>query len=391
MDISTIPERRGTNCVKWDLVPEGVIPMWVADMDFEVAPCILEAVKARAAHPVYGYTAVPAAYYEAVCKWFATRHGWRPRAEWIVYTTGVVPAIAACLKAFTNPGDKVLMMSPIYNCFFSCIRNAGCELVDVPLVPEESADGLRYRIDFDALERAAATGVKVMLLCSPHNPACRVWTRKELKRVGEICLRHGIIPVSDEIHCEFVMPGHEYIPFASVCPEFESACVTLCSASKAFNIAGLQMACIITKDPDLRARVDKAINIYELCDVGPFGVLATIAAYSDEGWQWLQEVNSTLWRNYGLLRNALSEFPSVRLYSLEGTYLPWVDVSALCASTGMNSEELVKSLCDVDKVRLNPGTMYGAQGHLRINIACPPALFDEGLRRICTGLRRLGA
>ena len=386
--------RRGTACVKWDLIPEGVIPMWVADMDFETAPCILDAVRRRAEHGIFGYTAVPASYYESVCNWFAARHGWRPDPSWIIYTTGVVPAISACIEAFTRPGDKVLLMSPVYNCFFSSISNYGCGLVDVPLATEQTPAGPRYVIDFEALEAAAVEEKpKVMLICSPHNPAGRIWSREELARVGEICLRHGIVPVSDEIHCEFEMPGRKFVPFASVSPEIEDRCVTLTSASKAFNIAGLQLANIIIKDPGMRALVDKAVNVNEICDVNPFGVVAAEAAYTPEGGRWLDSLNAYIYANYRRLAEALVEFPALHLYELEGTYLAWLDIRAICYDASgtlvMPSAEVEKSLTETEKVRLNAGSMYGAEGFLRINLACPESLFSEGLSRIAAGLRRL--
>ena len=392
MSFDKVLERRGTNCVKWDLIPEGVLPMWVADMDFEVAPFIREAVIERAKHGIYGYTTVPAAYYEALCKWYGERHGWRPDPSWIICTTGVVPALSACVKAFTQPGDKVLIMSPVYNCFFSSIRNYGCEVLDVPLLTEQTPDGPRYIIDFETLEAAAAEA-RVMLICSPHNPAGRVWTREELRRVGEICLRHGVIPVCDEIHCEFVAPGVEFIPFASVSPEFEDACVTLYAASKAFNVAGLQLANFIVKDPKLRALIDKAVNVNEICVVNPFGIVAAQAAYTQEGWEWLQGLNAYIQSNYGKLRAALEAFPQLHLYVLEGTYLAWLDIKAICydgsGKLRIGSAEVADSLMQQEKVKFSPGSMYGQEGFLRINLACPAELMDEGLRRLCKGLKRL--
>ena len=384
-DLDKVIPRRGTNCVKWDLVPEDVLPMWVADMDFEVAPCIQEAVRRRAAHGIYGYTAVPAAYHESLCNWLDARHGWHPDPSWVVDTIGVVPAIAACLKAFTVPGDKVLIMSPVYNCFFSCIRNYGCEMVDVPL---KTVDGPSYEIDFEALE-AAAPGVRVMLLCSPHNPAGRVWSRQELERVADICLRNGIIPVCDEIHSEFTMPGQTFVPFASVSGEVEEKSVILYAASKAFNIAGLQLAAMIAKDPALRAALDRAVNINETCDVNPFGIVAAMAAYSEEGSHWLDAVNGQIWDNYQYLHDALCGLSSLHLYVLEGTYLAWLDISALCTACGMSSAEVEKSLVDEEKVRVNAGSMYGSEGFLRINLACPASMFREGTGRIVAGLKRL--
>ena len=387
MSFDKIINRRGTNCVKWDMVPEGVLPMWVADMDFETAPCVLRAVQERAAHGAFGYTAVPQSYYESVCNWFDLHHGWRPDPSWIIYCPGIVPALSACVSAFTEPGDNVLIMSPVYNCFFSSVRNWRCNVLDVPLLTVPRDGEPRYEIDFDALEKAAADPrTMLMLICSPHNPAGRVWTREELKRVGRICLKHGVVPVSDEIHCEFTMPGVEFVPFASICPEFEDACVTLNSPSKAFNIAGLQISNIICKNPSLRDCLVKAVNVNEICDVNPFGVLALQAAYTPEGYEWLRGLNDQIAANYYRLREVVAErLPECHLYSLEGTYLAWLD----CRSLGIPSVEIEKSLMETEKVRINNGLMYGTEGFIRINLACPPALLEDGLDRIARGLRRL--
>lgn len=395
MPFDKIIPRRGTNCVKWDTVPEGVLPMWVADMDFETAPCVQEAVRKRAEHGVFGYTAVPASYYDSVCDWFSSRHGWRPDPSWIIYCPGLVPAMSACVSAFTQPGDKVIIMSPVYNCFFSSIRNYGCTVLDVPLLTVVEDGVPHYEIDFEGLERAASDpGAKMMMFCSPHNPAGRVWTREELERVGRICLAHGIVPVSDEIHCEFTMPGVKFIPFASVSPEFERACVTLCSPSKAFNIAGLQISNIICADPEIRARVNKAVNVNEICDVNPFGVVALQAAYTPEGLEWLTELNARIASNYLRLRELLgAELPECRVYRLEGTYLAWLDIKALCftpdGSLRISSVDVERSLVEVEKVKVSNGVMYGQEGFLRINMACPPALLEDGLGRIVRGIKRL--
>lgn len=396
MSFTEIIPRKGTNCVKWDKVPEGVLPMWVADMDFETAPCIQEAVRKRAEHGVFGYTAVPASYYESVCKWFAERHGWRPRPEWIIYCPGLVPAMSACVSAFTKPGDKVLIMSPVYNCFFSSIRNYECQVEDVPLLTSELDGQPSYEIDFEGLERAAADpAVKMMMFCSPHNPAGRVWSRSELERVGRICIDNGVVIVSDEIHCEFTMPGVKFTPFASISPEFENACVVLNSPSKAFNIAGLQISNIICANPELRARVDKAVNVNEICDVNPFGVVALEAAYTPEGLEWLLALNGQIAANYRRLRELLeASLPGeFRLYRLEGTYLAWLDIKALCfASDGslrISATDVEKSLVENEKVKFSNGVMYGQDGFLRINLACPPALLEDGIGRLVRGLRRM--
>lgn len=381
-DFDKTIDRRASNSYKWDSAPEGVLPMWVADMDFRTAPAIIDALQKRVAHGIFGYTRVPDAYYDAVTSWFSRRHGWDIDREWIIYTSGVVPAVSAVIKALTVPGDKVIVQTPVYNCFFSSIRNNGCEIVSNPL--RRTAD--TYEMDFDALERCAADPrAKVMLLCNPHNPAGRVWTPDELTRLGNICLRNGVTVVADEIHCELVYQGFKYTPFASLSDAFLHRSVTCVSPSKAFNIAGLQIANIVAFDNDLRSRIDKAININEVCDVNPFGVAATIAAYN-EGEEWLNQLVDYLHGNYEAMaefcRRELPEFPITRL---EGTYLVWMD----CSSLGMPSDALEHALLDDARLWLNAGTMYGAEGegYMRWNIACPRSVMLDGLNRFLNFVR----
>lgn len=381
-DFDKTIDRRATNSYKWDSAPEGVLPMWVADMDFRTAPAIIDALQKRVAHGIFGYTRVPDAYYGAVTSWFSRRHGWDIDREWIIYTSGVVPAVSAVIKALTVPGDKVIVQTPVYNCFFSSIRNNGCEIVSNPL----RRVGDTYEMDFDALERCAADPrAKVMLLCNPHNPAGRVWTPDELTRLGNICLRNGVTVVADEIHCELVYQGFKYTPFASLSDAFLHRSVTCLSPSKAFNIAGLQIANIVAFDNDLRSRIDKAININEVCDVNPFGVAATIAAYN-EGEEWLNQLVDYLHGNYEAMaefcRRELPEFPITRL---EGTYLVWMD----CSSLGMPSDALEHALLDDARLWLNAGTMYGAEGegYMRWNIACPRSVMLDGLNRFLNFVR----
>lgn len=372
--------RRGTNSYKWDSAKtEDVLPMWVADMDFHTAPAIVEALHRRVEHGIFGYTRVPDSYYDAVTGWFARRHGFQIDREWIIYTSGVVPALSAIIKALTHPGDKVLIQTPVYNCFFSSIRNNGCETISSPLFRTDNT----YSIDYDDLERKAADSkVKVMLLCNPHNPAGRVWRREELIRVGEICIRHGVTVVADEIHCEQVYPGHTYTPFASISEEFLQHSVTCISASKAFNIAGLQIANIVCSDDKLRVKINRAINDNEVCDVNPFGVIATEAAYN-EGEEWLAQLVEYLYANYRYMQEFCREhLPGFPITTLEGTYLVWMD----CGVLGIPSEELERELIDKAGLWLNAGTMYGAEGEgfMRWNIACPRTVLKEGLKRFAS-------
>ena len=369
--------RRGTDSYKWDSAEnENVLPMWVADMDFRTAPVIIDALRRRVEHGIFGYTRVPDSYYEAVTSWFARRHDWKIDREWIIYTPGVVPAISAVIKALTVPGDKVLAQTPVYNCFFSSIRNNGCEMVSSPLV----FAGNTYTIDYEDLERKVADPkVKVMLLCNPHNPTGKVWRREELVRIGEICIRYGVTVVSDEIHCELVFPGHRYTPFASISENFLRHSVTCISPSKAFNIAGLQIANIVCSDAECRAKIDRAINDNEVYDVNPFGIITTQAAYN-EGEEWLNQLIEYLHANYLYMRGFCREhLPGFPITVLEGTYLIWMD----CRKLGISSDELERKLVAEARLWLNAGTMYGAEGEgfMRWNIACPRTTLTEGLKR----------
>ncbi len=366
-------ERRGTGCVKWDEAPEGVIPMWVADMDFAVAPAIQEAIRQRAEHPIYAYTLVGESYYQAIISWFQRRHQWTIAREHILYTTGVVPGISCVLKALTMPGEKVVILSPDYNCFFSSIRNTGCVVSESIL----QLCGGRFEVDWDDFEvRCADEKTTVFLLCNPHNPTGRVWTREELQRMSDICHKHHVRIVSDEIHCELVMSGHTFCPMATIDP----TAVILNSPSKSFNIAGLQMANIICTDAETRRRIDRAININEVCDVNPFAPVAGMAAYN-ESEQWIDELCAYIEDNYHTLCDfATKHLPCWQVMPMEGTYLAWVKIQD-CGDV----DAYTKKLEDEAKVWMNPGTMYGEEsgkGYIRINLACPRATLLEALERI---------
>ena len=368
-------ERRGTNCVKWDESPSPeVIPLWVADMDFRVAPAIQKALQQRVEHGVFGYNIVPESYYEAVISWFHRRHQWDIQRSWILYTTAVVPAMSCVIKALTMPGEKVLILSPAYNCFFSSIKNNGCEVLESPLKAVDDT----FEVDFDDFEsKCADEKTTLFLLCNPHNPSGRVWTKEELQRMYDICKRHGVKVASDEIHCELIMPGHEFVPFGTITDDG----VVMNSPSKNFNTAGLQIANIICSHPSWRRRIDRAININEVCDVNPFGIVALQAAYN-ESEDWIDELNQYLWGNYQLLCDFIGEnIPQWKVCRLEGTYLPWVDISAM----GITSQELCDQLFAEAKVWINPGTMYGPQtgeGYVRFNIAIQRSRLLDALQRI---------
>ncbi|WP_319502587.1 MalY/PatB family protein [uncultured Draconibacterium sp.] len=379
--------RRGSNSYKWDSkTNDDIIPLWVADMDFKTAQPIIDALTDRVQHGIFGYTKVPDAYYNAVISWFGRRHNFTIEKEWMIYTIGVVPAISATILALTEPGDKVIVQEPVYNCFFSSIRNNKCESFSNDLIYEDG----KYTIDFNDLEKKAADPkAKVMLLCNPHNPAGRVWTKDELKKIGEICFRNKVIVVSDEIHCDLVHRGHTHVPFASLGRQFLENSVTCVAPSKTFNLAGLQIANILTYDPELRQKIDKAININEVCDVSPFAVEGLIAAYThtDSG-KWLDDLRAYLWDNYLLVKDFFAgNFPQFPILPLEATYLVWIDTSVL----NIKSEKLTELLIEKGKVWLNEGTVYGkaGEGFMRLNIACQRDVLQEGLKRLKTAFDQI--
>jgi cystathionine beta-lyase len=383
--------RRHTDCVKWDaeaprqtegrLQPGDIIPLWVADMDFRAAPAIQQALQQRLDHGIFGYTVVGDDYYEAIISWFKRRHQWTIAREDILYTTGVVPALSATIKALTMTGEKVLMLSPDYNCFFSSIRNNGCEVLETSLTFQEDRWGVDWT-DFE--QKCADEKTTLFVLCNPHNPTGRVWSKSELMRMNDICMKYGVKVVSDEIHCELIMPGQRFQPFAAVSEQCRQNSVILNSPSKSFNIAGLQIANIICPQPTWRRRIDRAININEICDVNPFGPVALKAAYNDCE-DWIDELNNYLWENYQTLCQYVREhLPQWVVSPLEGTYLPWIDITA----TGMTSAQYADLLIEKAGVWVNPGTMYGqksGEGYIRLNIACPRKLLTEALERISQG------
>lgn len=380
-DFDEVVERRGTGCVKWDECPnDDVIPLWVADMDFRVAPAIQKALQQRVEHGVFGYNIVPESYYEAVISWFRRRHQWKIQRQWILYTTAVVPAMSCVIKALTMPGEKVLILSPAYNCFFSSIKNNGCEVLESALRRVDDTFEVDF-IDFEA--KCADEKTTVFLLCNPHNPCGRVWSRKELQLMYDICKKHGVKVVSDEIHCELIMPGYKFVPFGTVTDD----CVVMNSPSKNFNTAGLQIANIICSHPSWRRRIDRAININEVCDVNPFGIVALQAAYN-ESEEWIDGLCEYLWGNYQVLCDFIGKYiPQWKVCRLEGTYLPWVDISAM----GMTSQELADRLLTEAKVWINPGTMYGpvtGEGYVRFNIATQRSRLIEALERIAKVMKQ---
>lgn len=383
-DFDQLIPRRGTNSVKWDEEPAAdILPMWVADMDFRTAPCVVEALRRRVEHGVYGYATVPESYYGAVTSWFARRHGWAPGADWILPVTGVIPALSAILRALTRPGDRVLVLTPVYNHFFIAIDNSGCSAAECELTYGDN----RYTVDFDALERRAADpAVKLMLLCNPHNPAGRVWTPEELRRIGDICLRHGVTVVADEVHADFARPGFKHVPYASLGERYARHAVVCTAPSKTFNLAGLQLSNIFIPDPDLRAAFKRARNRTGYDEPSVLGITAAQACY-ERGEEWLDELKKVLDGNYAVLQAAVDRMPGVSLVPLESTYLPWLD----CRGLGLDDAG-IKRLVEQDaKLWLDLGTMFGPEGSgfVRMNLASPKPLIEQACDRLEQAVAKL--
>ncbi|MCJ7511740.1 MAG: pyridoxal phosphate-dependent aminotransferase [Anaerolineales bacterium] len=387
-------DRRRTNSAKWEFIQsegdllqwehtdrffgEGrTLPMWVADMDFACPKPVVEALVARAAHGIYGYTAPTESYDQALIGWMRRRQGWEISREWICFSPGVVPALCMLVQAFTNPGEAVLIQPPVYYPFFSAIAKNGAVTVTNPLILESG----RYRMDYDDLARKAADPrVKMAILCSPHNPISRVWSRQELQRFAEICLEHDILIVSDEIHGDLILPGHTFTPFAALGGEMAEKAIICTAPSKTFNLAGLHTSNIIVPDADLRARFRRTLDKNGVFDITAFGLVALEAAYN-QGEDWLTQVLEYLQGNVAYLREYVAtHIPQISVIEPEGTYLVWLD----CRRLGLGKLELKHLMLKRAKVYLDEGYIFGEEGEgfERINIACPRSVLAEALERI---------
>lgn len=382
-DFDTIVPRRGTDCEKWDSPEDGVLPLWVADMDFRAAQPIVDALRRRVDEGVFGYAKPPSSWHESLARWLARRHGWTVDSGSVVDATGVVPAIVATIRAFCDPGDKVVVQSPAYNCFYTVIRDQGCAIVENRLRRIPVSDGAEgdftYESDFEDLERKVSDA-KLLVLSNPHNPVGRAWRADELRRVGEICLRHGVFVASDEIHADLQMPGSRHVPFASLGGDFAQNSATFWSATKAFNIAGLQTAAVVCTNDSARERIRRALRANRTGELNALGFVASKVAW-DECEGWLDELRVYLHGNYSaLLSFVRNRLPALRVATLEATYLAWVDVGAL----GVPSAELARRLGQEAKVKFSPGAIYGEEAgssFLRVNLACPRATLLEALER----------
>lgn len=378
-DFESVIDRKGTNSLKWDLFDDDV-PMWVADMDFMVAPAIEDAVLERARHPVYGYTIVPDELFEAYVSWWDRRYGFRMSADDMLYATGVMPSISSMIRCLTGAGDEILIQSPVYHVFYYVIEDNNRKVLENPLIYEEG----KYRIDFDDLNEKLSR-VKMMILCNPHNPVGKIWSSDDLKRIGELCMKHDVILISDEIHCDLTDPGVKYNPFETSF-SYDKA-ITCLSASKSFNIAGFQSSIVHTKNKELLEMIRAQMHVDNSDSCNVFAASAVMAAYN-ESEDWLDELRQVIYQNKQIVRDYLAEeLPVIRLVECDATYLLWLDCSALNVPSKVLSEFLRTN----QGVFLSAGIDFGKNGDsfLRLNIACPPELLKKGLGRLKAGVMAL--
>jgi len=379
-----IIDRAKYHSAKWDelettfgVISKDVLPMWIADMEFRSPQPVIEAIKKANEHGIYGYTSRPLSYYQAIIDWMEKRHNWKIKKDWIAYSPGVVPALSLIIKAFCQPGDKVIVQPPVYYPFFRVIENNGCHIVNNPL----KFNNKKYFIDWEDLERKVDDPrVKILIFCSPHNPVGRVWQKEELIILGEICLKHNIIVVSDEIHADILFKGYRHIPFASISTAFAHNSVTCTAPSKTFNLAGLQTSSIIIPNKKYYKIYENILDGLALDENNVFGLVALEAAYRD-GEEWLEQLLSYLNENLKFLMKYFKErIPKIKVIKPEGTYLVWLD----CRQLGFNAKDLNNFMIKKARVALDNGYWFGAEGKgfMRINIACPRSFLEECLKRI---------
>ena len=372
-------DRSHTNSLKWD-VKEGELPMWVADMDFQTAPEIRKALGERMENGVFGYSTIPESWYAAYQSWWQTRHHFPLKRDWLIFTTGVVPAISSAVRKFTTPAEKVIIQTPVYNIFFNSIFNNGRYILENPLIDRNGT----YEIDFEDLEKKLSDPqTTMMILCNPHNPVGKIWDRETLARIGFLCKKHHVVVVSDEIHCDLTEPGKEYIPFASVSQDCRDISITCVAPTKAFNLAGLQTAAVIVPDEGLRNRMNRALNTDEVAEPNAFAIQAAEAAFT-EGGPWLDTLRDYLSSSRRLAASYIQqEIPQLHLIKGEATYLLWID----CRELTKDDCKFVFWLRKTTGLFVSEGSQYGkkGEGFLRMNIACPKDLLLDGLGRLKRG------
>lgn len=378
-NFSKLTNRFNTNSLKWD-VNNNELPMWVADMDFETAPEIREAIRKKVDFGIYGYTIIPDEYYLSISNWWERRHNFKIEKEWILFCTGVVPAISSIVRKMTREGDNVLVQAPVYNIFYNSIVNNNRKVLSSDLC----FDGKEYSIDYEDLERKLSDpATTLMILCNPHNPIGKVWSKETLKKIGELCIKYDVLVVSDEIHCDLTY-GNSYTPFASISPEIAQNSITCIAPTKTFNLAGVQSSNIIVPNDEIRRMVNRGINTDEVAEPNAFAIEATIAAFT-KGEPWLNELIEYLAENKRVVQKFIhNELPSINLIHSDATYLLWID----CSSITKDSLEFCKFIRKETGLYVSSGHVYGSNGghFIRMNIACQRERVEDGLSRLKVGV-----
>lgn len=378
--------RKNTDCYKWDTTKDGVIPMWVADMDFEVASKIVESIIKKASHGVFGYTMIPNEYYNAELNWWKKRFNFEIKKEYILPTTGVIPSLSSIIQTFCKAGDNILIQSPVYHYFNISIKNNNCNVITNKLIFENNS----YKIDFeDFEEKLKNENIKLFILCNPHNPVGRVWSKEELEKMGKLCLKYKVLVISDEIHRDLVFKNFSFTPFASICEEFLQNSVTCTSATKTFNLAGLKASNIVVANKDLRAKLNATLSKNEINSLNVFGIDSLITAYENCE-DWIDELLIYLENNKDYLIEYLkNSIPELKVVTSEATYLLWIDISSL----KIGSTKFAKKLEELAKLRVISGVTFGEDGDnfIRVNIACPLTTLKDGLQRLKKGVEEIKA
>lgn len=373
---SKLINRFHTNSLKWD-IKENELAMWVADMDFETAPEIIKALQRRVTHGIFGYNVISDEYFNAYINWWKKRHHYEMKKEWMMFCTGVVPAISSIVRKMTTVGENVLIQSPVYNVFYNSILNNGRNVLSSDL----EYDGKEYHINFDDLEyKLSLPQTTLMILCNPHNPIGKIWDKETLKRIGDLCIKHHVLVVSDEIHCDIVSSNEHYIPFASVSKNNMMNSLTCISSSKAFNLAGLQSACIVVPNELLRNKVNRAINTDEVAEANSFAQVATITAFNECEY-WIHDLCTYIESNKRIANEYIDEYlPMLSVVAAKASYLLWIDCSNICE----NTNELTAFIQKSSGLIVNAGAEYGDNGKrfIRMNVACPKDRVQDGLTRL---------
>lgn len=381
-----LTERRGTNSLKWD-VGANELPMWVADMDFKTAPEVSKAICERSSSGLFGYEIVPDEWYEAIQGWWSKRHHYEIRKEWMMFCTGVIPALSSIVRKLTTPGENVLVQTPVYNIFFNSIVNNGRNILESELVYDDKT--CEYSIDFEDLERKLSDPqTTLMVISNPHNPVGKIWDRETLKTIGALCKKYHVLVFSDEIHCDLTDPGCEYVPFASVSEDCENNCIMSIAPTKTFNLAGMQTSALVVPAEYIRTRVNRSINTDEIAEPGSLAVTAAIAAFT-EGANWLDELREYIYNNKNIVTKFISEnIPEIKIIKSQATYLLWLDCSTITSGIRKNDVRLSEIIRNKTGLYLSDGLDYGESGRnfLRMNIACPKSRLIEGLDRLKEGV-----